>query len=410
VNRRDFLVRISAAAAALTLARRARAASEPSARASAAAPDSAAEALPPAMPVALVAAAGDTTLGYNLEAHFDEQAASGLSHDLLYSMYFAEMRAILQWADLALVNLECPFTERGEPLPKNFNFRARRELVEVLKEGAVGAVTLANNHLMDYGAQGCADTIETLDTAHILHFGAGADLEAARRPLIAERVGVKLGFLGYYYQDARDMREPRELYATKNQPGVAGCYTDLACMRDMLEQDVAKLAPQVDAVIPFFHWGHEGSTEVRDYQIELAHRAVDLGCRAVLGAHPHRFQGVEVYRDAPIFYSLGNFVFGGNKDPEDKLSAIVRLRVPKTGAVDADLVPIQITRWPESPFQPFPLEGDEKLIALARIAALSSGFKATLPQLVAAAAAPIPPTGATAPDSARADSSFAPRH
>jgi len=101
----------------------------------------------------------------------------------------------------------------------------------------------------------------------------------------------------------------------------------------------------------------------------------------VLGAHPHRFQAVEVYRGAPIFYSLGNFVFGGNKDPQDKLSAIARLRVPKSGPVDADLVPIQITRWPDAPFQPFPLEGDDKRAALVRLAGVSLGVAEMLPQL-----------------------------
>ncbi|MBI1798484.1 MAG: CapA family protein [Candidatus Eisenbacteria bacterium] len=392
MNRRDFLLRIPAAAAAIAIARRTRA-SEPgpsgalrdTASAPASPPDSArAEAQRSQFPAALIAAAGDTTLGYNLEAHFDALAASGISKDLLFSLYFSGVREILEWADLAMVNLECPFTERGEPLPKNFNFRARRELVEILRSGAVDAVTLANNHLMDFGEIGLSDTIDTLDDAKILHFGAGRDLDAARRPLIVERAGVRLGFIGYYFQDARDMREPRELYAAANRPGVAGCYTDLYCMRSMLDRDLAKLVPQVEAAIPFFHWGHEGSSEVRDYQIELAHRSVDLGCRAVLGAHPHRLQAIEVYRGAPVFYSLGNFVFGGNKDPEDKLSAIARLRVPKSGPVDADVVPIQITRWPDAAFQPFALEGEDKAAALARIAQISRGFDATLPQLAGA--------------------------
>jgi poly-gamma-glutamate synthesis protein (capsule biosynthesis protein) len=333
--------------------------------------------------VALIAAAGDTTLGFNLQDQFDERAAAGISRDLLFPLYLSGVKPLLDWADLAIVNLECPFTERGAKLPKNFNFRARRELVQILREGSVDAVTLANNHLMDFGAEGVTDTIETLDRAGILHFGAGADLEQARRPLIVERGGVRLGFLGYYFQDARDMREPREVYASKSGAGVAGCYTDLACMRAMMEQDLERLLPSVDAAIPFFHWGHEGSTEVRDYQIELAHRAVDLGCRAVLGAHPHRFQGVEDYRGAPVLYSLGNFVFGGNKDPEDKLSAIARMRVPKSGAVEVELAPIQITRWPDAAFQPFPYEGDEKTAALVRLAERSLDLPQTIPQLAA---------------------------
>ena len=387
MNRRNFLLRFAAAATATWLgSRRARASARPDSSSRLGAADAIAGPHAREMDVALIAAAGDTTLGSNLQDHFDLRAADGFSRELLFPLYFSGLKPVLDWADLAMVNLECPFTERGTALVKNFTFRARPELVQILKEGSVDAVTLANNHLMDYGADGLADTIDTLDQAGILHFGAGKDLGAARRPLIVERSGVRLGFLGYYFQDARDMKEPRELFARKHDPGVAGCYTDLECMKKMLDQDLKHLVRHVDAAIPFFHWGHEGSLEVRDYQIELAHRAIDHGARAVLGAHPHRFQGVEVYHSAPIFYSLGNCVFGGNKDPQDKLSAVARLRVPKSGAVDADLVPSQVTSWPDAPFQPFPFEADEKSAALIELAARSLDFKRTLPQLAALAA------------------------
>jgi poly-gamma-glutamate synthesis protein (capsule biosynthesis protein) len=390
VKRRQFLSQLAAATALAFVGRSAWARGrKPSAAAGAAprdsaAADSSARSATPHTGGALIAAAGDTTLGYNLQADFDQRAETGVPKELIDTIYFSGIKPIFDWADLAIVNLECPFTEHGSPLEKNFNFRARTELVELLVQGRVGAVTLANNHLMDYGEIGVSDTIQTLDRAGILHFGAAGNLATAREPLIIERAGVRLGFLGYYFQDAHDMLEPQAVYATDRTAGVAGCYTDLACMTSMLEQDLTALCPRVDAAIPFFHWGHEGSNEVRDYQIALAHRAVDLGARAVLGAHPHRLQGVEVYKDAPIFYSLGNFVFGGNKDPKDKLSAIARLIVPAAGPVTADLVPIQITRWPEAPFQPFPLEEEDKAAALAYLADRSRDFPATLPQLSSA--------------------------
>jgi len=336
-----------------------------------------------------VAAAGDTTLGYNLEAHFDQQLAAGRAREELWPLYFAGVKAILDDADLALVNLECPFTQHDKKLKKNFNFRARPELVEILRQGSVDVVSLANNHLADYGKEGVLDTLRTLDAAGIARFGAGRSLADARKPAILERNGVRIGFLGYYFQAPPDMLEPKAVYAKKHRAGVAGCFEDLDCMRRQLEEDVRALVPKVDVAIPYFHWGKEGSTDVRDYQIELAHLAVDLGCRAVLGAHPHRLQGVELYKGAPIFYSLGNFVFGGNKDPNDKLSAIARIRFAReTGAtgsgtirVEADLVPIQITRWPEAPFQPFVLEGAAGEEALDRIASVSAALPATLPQL-----------------------------
>lgn len=387
MKRRDFVLRLAAATAGLVLPRILRA--QPPADSTGAAPDTmrapaAADTLaqqrPPTPGVATLAVAGDTTLGYNLEAHFDEQIAAGVTREQLWPLYFAGIWSLLDAADVAMVNLECPFTERGEKLKKNFNFRARPELVKILNAGSVDVVTLANNHLKDYGDEGVEDTIATLDAAGIAHFGAGKDLGAARGPAIVERNGLEVGFIGYYFQDDDDMIEPREVYATRRHAGVAGCYKKLPCIRRQVKEDVRRLVSKVDVAIPYFHWGKEGSTEVRDYQIELAHLCVDLGCRAVLGAHPHRFQGVELYKGAPIFYSLGNFVFGGNKDPKDKLSAIARLRIPRQGAVEADVVPVQITRWPEAPFQPFVLEGEAREAALRELAARSRGFVTTLPQ------------------------------
>jgi poly-gamma-glutamate capsule biosynthesis protein CapA/YwtB (metallophosphatase superfamily) len=331
-------------------------------------------------PRVLLAAGGDTTLGYNLEAHFDQQVAAGVPKEQLWPLYFAGIKPLFAEADIALVNLECPFTERGEKLQKNFNFRARRELVRILQEGSVDVASLANNHTADYGRHGVKDTMETLDRAGIARFGAGMHQREARRPALLERRGLRVGFIGYYFQADPDMLEPEEVYATARRAGVAGCYKDLACVKRQVREDVEELRDRVDAVVPYFHWGKEGSYEVRDYQIELGHLCVDLGCKAVLGAHPHRLQGIEVYRGAPIFYSLGNFVYGGIKEPRDTLTAIARVWLSRKG-VEADLVPVQFTRWPEAPFQPFVLEGPARDEALSRIAYYSRGFAETLPCL-----------------------------
>lgn len=329
-----------------------------------------------------LAIGGDTTPGYNLEAHYDQQIARGVPREELWPLYFSGIRDLLDAADLAIVNLECTLTTSEQKLPKNFNFRARPELVEILKAGSVDVCSLANNHAADFGPEGVAETIATLDAAGIAHFGAGPTQDAARAPLILEAGGMRLGFLGYYFQAGRDMIEPREVYATATRAGVAGAYKSVPAIRRMVREDLTLLVPRVDAAIVYFHWGWEGRYVVRPYQRDLAHLCVDLGCRAVLGAHPHRVQGVEVYGGAPIFYSLANFVYGGNKDPQDKLSMIARLEITPDETV-ADVVPIQITRWPEAPFQPFVLEGQERGAAVARLAELSAEFPRTIPMLTA---------------------------
>jgi poly-gamma-glutamate capsule biosynthesis protein CapA/YwtB (metallophosphatase superfamily) len=326
-----------------------------------------------------IAAAGDTVLGFNLQDHFDAQLALGRTREELFELYFRGVRDLLK-ADLAVVNLECPFTERGEKLTKNFNFRARHELVEVLRRGGVAAVSVANNHAMDFGVEGMRDTMQTLDAAGIGHFGTGNTLNDARQPLILERNGLRIGLLGYYFQSSEDMLEPAEIYALRDRPGVAGCYTDLPQMRAMVREDMTALVPQVDVVIPFFHWGKEGKYVVGDYQRELAHLCIQLGARAVLGAHPHRLHGVEVHEGAPIFYSLGNFVYGGIKNPEDTLTMVARLRIDRQ-KVEAEVIPVRYTNWPDAPFQPVVLAGAERTKAMARITELSSGFPRTLPSL-----------------------------
>jgi poly-gamma-glutamate synthesis protein (capsule biosynthesis protein) len=127
---------------------------------------------------------------------------------------------------------------------------------------------------------------------------------------------------------------------------------------------------------------------VRDYQIELAHQCVDLGCKAVLGAHPHRLQGVEVYKGAPIFYSLGNFVYGGIKEPKDALTMVAHLRLSAAG-VEAEVTPVQFTDWLVRPFQPFVLEGTARVEGMQRLATYSQGFAKTLPQVEAFRMTPV---------------------
>jgi len=381
VRRRDFLRRTAGTAAALMVPRWLHAQARPDSVL--AHPDSvAADTTTAGGSVVTIAAGGDTTLGYNLQDHFDQQLAAGVAREQLWPYYFAGIKPLLEPADIAIVNLECPFTERGEKLEKNFNFRARPELVRILQEGGVDVVSLANNHTNDWGRDGVKDTIHTLDRARIEHFGAGMKLSQARRPAILERQGMKIGFVGYYFQADPDMLEPEAVYATPKRAGVAGCYKDLACVREQVTEDLERLVPKVDAVIPFFHWGKEGSYEVRDYQIELAHLCVDLGCKAVLGAHPHRIQGIEVYRGAPIFYSLGNFVYGGIKEPKDAVTVVAHLHLTAAG-VTAEVTPVQFTDWVTRPFQPFVLEGVARTEAMQRLWTYSQGFEKMLPQVEA---------------------------
>ncbi|MCI0572504.1 MAG: CapA family protein [Myxococcaceae bacterium] len=341
---------------------------------------------PEARPFTLLAG-GDVTLGYHYEEYFDDQVARGATREEMAAYGFKELRPVADGADLFLVNLECPFTDRGEKVPKNFNFRARPELVSALLAGGVDAVSLANNHLLDYGVVGLMDTLATLDAARIPHFGAGRNLAEARRPAIVTVNGTRVALLGYYFLGTRNI-EPPEVIATDTTPGVAGHAWDVEAMERMVREDVTAARAVADVVIPFFHWGIEGNGEPEPYQVRLGRAAVEAGASAVLGSHPHVLQGMELHQGAPIVYSLGNLVFGGNWDPRDKRSALFKARFGPGGYLGSELVALQTDRYPERPMQPFPLEGEAREAVLRTLVERSAVFPTPLPELQAALAAP----------------------
>jgi Bacterial capsule synthesis protein PGA_cap len=344
-----------------------------------------------ARPITLVAA-GDVTLGAHYEEWVDGLRAKGQSGPAVDGWGFSEVKPLFAGADLVLVNLECPFTGRGEPIPKNFNFRARPSTVSVLVDAGVRVVSLANNHLMDYGPDGVADTIATLDAAGIAHFGAGATLAEARRPAIVEVGGLRIAFLGYLILGERHP-EPAVVWATETTAGVAGHPSDWTVVERMVREDVAAAKAQADLVIPFFHWGREGSKGPDTYQLALAKAAVESGAAAVLGSHPHVLHGMERIGRAPVFYSLGNFVFGGNWNPRDKDSVLVKARFDRSGYLGAELFPLRTDRFPDRPIQPYPLTGADAQAVMQRLRNASATLTTPLPELAPSPPAPVSTAG-----------------
>lgn len=333
-----------------------------------------------APPEVSVLVSGDVTLGYHYEEYVDEQVKKGQPKDELLAWGFKSVRGLTTKADLFVVNLECPFTERGEKIAKNFNFRARPELVAALVAGGVDVASLANNHMIDYGPEGLFDTINTLDSNGVVHFGAARTLAEARTPAIVEKKGVKIAFLGYFFLGDRNI-EPPAVIATDGQPGVAGHFSDTQALKAMIEADVRAAKQQADHVIPFFHWGRESRGQPEPYQLEVGRFAIDVGASAVLGSHPHVLQGIELYKGAPIVYSLGNFVFGGNWDPKDKRTALVELTLTKDKLKAVKVIPAYSDAYPEVPVQPYLAEGEKAEAVLRHLAELSRAFPATIPQL-----------------------------
>jgi poly-gamma-glutamate synthesis protein (capsule biosynthesis protein) len=233
----------------------------------------------------------------------------------------------LRAADIAFVNLEAPLTTRGLRAEKQNTLRADPSQVEDLLGSGVDIVSLANNHMLDYGIDGLADTLAVLERAGIPQVGAGPNLEAARAPFILEGPGGRMGFLAF----ASTL--PQGFAASAERPGIAPIHVTAAfVVENPLAQEqpgtpppvitfplqmdvdatvdaVRRLKAQADFVVVSAHWGVAGQDAVMDYEREVGRALIDAGCDLVLGHHPHRLHGVEVYREKPIFYSVGNFVF-----------------------------------------------------------------------------------------------------
>ena len=239
----------------------------------------------------------------------------------------AEALQQLEAADIAHLNLEAPLTRRGIRAEKQNTLRADPGQVEDLLLSGVDVVTLANNHMLDYGVDGLLDTLDTLRRAGVRQVGAGTCLAEAREGVVLEGPGGRVGFLAF----ASTL--PQGFSAAEERPGIAPIHVTAAFVVENplameqpgtpppiltypLQRDVdatievvQRLKSQADFVVASAHWGVAGQDAIMDYQREVGHALVDAGCDLILGHHPHRLHGVEFHRGKPIFYSLGNFVF-----------------------------------------------------------------------------------------------------
>lgn len=298
-----------------------------------------------------IAAVGDIMLGGTATP---ELARYG------YDYPFARVNELLAQANLVLGNLEGPLTERGQPFEgKRYVFRSPPDRVApALARAGIRLVSLANNHLMDYGLEGLRDTVRALDQAGIRYAGAGENLTAARRPAFVEIGRTRLALLAY------SLTFPEEFWASAERAGTAFGH------EHEVRADVAAARRDADIVLVSFHWGREGTTELRDYQRTLGHAAIDAGAAAVIGHHPHVLQGVEQYREGIILYSLGNFVFGSYSTVATR-SAIALLTLREGRVQTLALHPINVKNV-EVVFQPHPLAGADADAVVATLKELSA--------------------------------------
>jgi len=217
---------------------------------------------------------------------------------------FLLVKDFLESVDLVFGNLEGPISDKGKNQGSIYSFRFSPEAVEGLIFAGFDAVSLANNHIWDWGSEALLDTVEILNNAGIKVIGAGRNYEEANKTEIFEIGGTRIAFLAY-----TDLY-PKSLRASEDYPGMSDF--DL----EKVKMAVAEAREAVDLVVVSWHWGEEYQTHSNLHQQEIAHALIDAGADLVVGHHSHVPQEIEKYNGAFVVYSLGNFVFDQNFSEE----------------------------------------------------------------------------------------------
>lgn len=306
---------------------------------------------PTAKPVSItVSMVGDCTLG--TDVNFDQST----SFDAFYQMkndpgyFFQKVKDIFTADDLTVANMEGTLTTSNDRQQKTFAFKGDPSYTEILTQGGVEATNLANNHSHDYGDQSYEDTIQYLEAAGITTFGYD-------RTAVMDVKGIKVGLIGIY--ELKD---------------------GLGRQQQVIDTIQAVKDQGAQVIIVSFHWGTEKSNIPDDIQKTLAHLAIDQGADLVVGHHPHVLQGIEKYQGKNIVYSLGNFCFGGNKNPSDKATMIFQqtFTVENGELVEDDvtnIIPCSLSSESGyNNYQPMVLEGSEKERVLQKIEEFSAAL------------------------------------
>lgn len=285
-------------------------------------------------------AVGDCTIGGDMngssEKRFEEMVSDGAG-GIDYDYCFKNVKSIFESDDVTLVNLEVVLTDSSDYLKRDdkiFIMRGRPDYVNMLTGSSVEVCNIANNHMTDFGEWGIEETEKLLGENNLGYCGYG-------RTFLTEVKGVKLGFVGINY------------WTTKE---------------DEMRKTIADMREKCDILIVSMHWGNELAEYPTDYQEKWGHIAVDLGADVVIGHHPHVVQGIESYKGVNIVYSLGNFCFGGKKNPTDKDTFIYQttFTVSPDGqleSTDFTVIPCKITSVADESsnnYQPTPVTDERE--------------------------------------------------
>ena len=224
------------------------------------------------------------------------------------------LRRLMFPYDYRFCNVESPISDTGTVHSnKKYVFLAKPFHIQLLTACRINGVSLSNNHSNDFGHEALMNTIALLEENDIAQTGAGKNLIDARRPIIFTIRKIRFAIFAYSAVSYSDS------YANKKTPGVA------ASALSIIRQDIRRYRKKADHIIISLHWGIEYSDYPSKDQVSKARALINSGADVIIGHHPHIYQGIEIYRNRPIIYSLGNFIFGSiNEDIRDNIMISVR--------------------------------------------------------------------------------------
>jgi len=243
---------------------------------------------------------------------------------------FLRIAEFLRSADITFGNLEGPMSSRGVNQGSIYSFRDDPGTVNALTYAGFDVLSLANNHIFDWGSVALTDTLNLLHTNNIKTVGAGRDYNQANAPAIFNLEETKIAFLGY------TNLYPKTLKADETSVGISDFD------EPNIESQIRKAKQDADIVIVSFHWGTEYKKTSTQEQRELAHKMIDWGTDIIIGHHPHVVEEIEHYKNGWIAYSLGNFVFDQNFSKETMEGIAILTKIYNKKILDFSSIPIRI--------------------------------------------------------------------
>jgi poly-gamma-glutamate capsule biosynthesis protein CapA/YwtB (metallophosphatase superfamily) len=283
------------------------------------------------------------TLAFGGDVHFMERTLALLSHP---DTAFGPVSTVLSGADLAMVNLETAVTSRGAPEPKEFHFRAPVTAYAAMAAAGIDVVTVANNHALDYGQVGLADTLSSAAAAGMPMVGAGRNADEAYRPWVTTIKGVRIAVLG--------MSQISELESTwaaqDGRPGIAMAFDTTRAVAA-----VKAARAQADVVVVYLHWGQEYHDCPTGQMQTIAAKLAAAGATMIVGTHAHVLLGDGWLGNTFVAYGLSNFLWWYN-DAGSNDTGVLRVTLTGTTITKTEFVPAYIDR---TNGQPVPSSGAE---------------------------------------------------